>query len=264
MLSALQSLRFARKLKNIKCGILLISDDSLGGRVSKKLVHDISQVSNYIIDLKWGNLDVGIATSCSGATEYHIDMVHVRRPNETIKDVIPDMCSKVVSWKKISHGSNDARITVSEFFAKTSFGQAPDYGKLSLESRYITKKQGNEFDSEIRRIAKKKINSNLDVHVVKQVTRDPLEKSESIMKFYEIINKLAKLAAIKITPSHRFATSSLCDIPNDKFMIGSMGPIGHDHRTPNEHILRDSLIDRGLLLALTINKCSNLSKEEAK
>ncbi|MFZ8908195.1 MAG: ATP-grasp domain-containing protein [Nitrosopumilaceae archaeon] len=262
MISALQALRFARKLRKIKCGILLISDDSLGGRYSKKLVHDISKISNYIMDLKWSSKDGGIATSCSGVTRYHIDMVHVRSPKETIKEVIPDMCSKVVSWKKISHGTSDARITISDFSAQTSYGRAPDYGKLSLESRYVSVDQGKIFDSEIRRIAKKKLSTNLDVHVVKQVTREPLEKTEKIEQFFEVIQKLAKSSEIKVKSEHRFAPSSLCEVPGNKPMIGSMGPIGSDHRTPNEHIFRDSLVDRGILLALTINKCSSLSKEE--
>jgi D-alanine-D-alanine ligase len=264
MLTALQALKFARKLKKIKCGILLITDDSLGGRYSKKLVRDISDKSNFIIDLKWGTPNGGIATSCSGATSYHIDMVHVRRPNETIKEVIPDMCSKVIAWKKISHGLDDARITITDFTAKTSFGPSPEYGKLSLESRYTSIEQGKKFDSEIRKVAKKKISSNIDVHVVKQVTREPVEKSEQIDNFYGVIEKLAKLAEVKVKSEHRFATSSLCDVSVDKPMIGSMGPIGNDFRTPNENILRDSLIDRGVLLSLTINKCSNLSNEAHK
>ena len=43
-------------------------------------------------------------------------------------------------------------------------------------------------------------------------------------------------------------------------MIGSMGPLGIDYRTPNEHIHKDSIIDRAVLLALTINKLSSNSK----
>ncbi|NIM26009.1 MAG: ATP-grasp domain-containing protein [Nitrososphaeria archaeon] len=264
MISALQALRFARKLKKIKCGILLISDDSLGGKYSKKLVHDISNISNYVIDLKWGTKEGSIATSCSGITKYHIDMVHVRRPNETIKEVIPDMCHKVILWKKISQGIPDARITISDFSGQTSYGKAPDYGKLSLESRYVNIEQGKKFDAEIRKIAKKKTNSNLDIHVAKTVTRQPFIKTEKIENFYEIIQKLAKLAEIKIKPEHRFAPSSLCDVLADIPMIGSMGPLGSDHRTANEHIFRDSLIDRGVLLSLTINKCSALSREAKK
>ena len=259
MLSALQALRFSRKLKKIKCGILLVSDDSLGGRFSKQLVHDTAKISKFIIELKWGLENNGIATSCSGVTRYHIDLTHVRRPNETIKDVIPDMCKKIISWKKISEQHDDARITVSEFQAKTSFGRAPEYGRLSLESRYMTQAQGKRFDSELRRIAKKKDKSKLDIHISKQVTRDSLEKTDNISQFYELIEKLANQADIKINSRHRYATSSLCNVLQDIPMIGSMGPVGADYRTPNEHILKDSLIDRGVLLALVLNKLSSNS-----
>ncbi len=258
MLSALQALRYSRKLKKIKIGILLISDDSHGGRYSKKLVHNISNNSNYIVDLKWGTTNGGIATSCSGITRYHIDMIHVRRPDETIKEVIPDMCRKVIAFKKISYDYPDARITIPDFSANTSFGRSPEYGKLSLESRYTSIDQGKKFDSEIRKIAKTKSTSKLDIHVAKQVTRDPVQKTQNIEKFFEVIQKIAKQAEIKLNEFHRYASSSLNDVNNNKPMLGSMGPVGADYRTPNEHILRDSLVERGILLALTINKCPQL------
>jgi len=258
MLSALQALRYSRKLKKIKIGILLISDDSHGGRYSKKLVHSISNNSNYIVDLKWGTTNGGIATSCSGITRYHIDMIHVRRPDETIKEVIPDMCRKVIAFKKISYDYPDARITIPDFSANTSFGRSPEYGKLSLESRYTSIDQGKKFDSEIRKIAKTKSTSKLDIHVAKQVTRDPVQKTQNIEKFFEVIQKIAKQAEIKLNEFHRYASSSLNDVNNNKPMLGSMGPVGADYRTPNEHILRDSLVERGILLALAINKCPQL------
>ncbi len=264
MIAALKALRFARKLKKIKCGILIITDDSLGGRHSKQLVHDTAKISKNIIELKWGLLNGGIATSCSGVTRYHIDLTHIRRPDETIKDVIPDMCKKVVAWKKISENHNDARITISEFRAITSFGRAPEHGQLSLESRYATPQQGQRFDSELRRISKKKDKTKLDIHISKIATRDPVEKSDNISKLYELIKKTAKESDIKIESMHRYATSSLCNILQDLPMVGSMGPIGSDHRTPNEHIYKDSLIDRSVLLALVLNKLSSSSGKTQK
>ena len=135
--------------------------------------------------------------------------------------------------------------------------------KLSLSSRYPNTLIGKKFDSEIKTIAKKKGDSKLDIHIAKEVTRDPVEKTKNIEQFFEEIKKLAKSAEIKIQSEHRYATSSLCDVLSGKHMIGSLGPIGNDVRTPNEHIFRDSLIDRGVLLALTINKCHKLSNEVA-
>jgi len=261
MLSALQALKYVRRLKKIRFGILLISDDSLGGRLSKKLVQDISKVSNYIVDLKWGAIPGGIATSCSGITKYKIDMVHNRRPNESNREVIPDMCRKVIAWKKISSDYPDARVTISDFSAKTSFGRAPDYGKLSLVSRYMNYYQREFFDAKIKKIAKQKTGSKLDVHVIQQVTRDPIEKTNEIAKFYNMVEGLAKPAEISVSPEHRFAASSICDAVDGKPKLGSLGAVGADYRTPNEHIIRDSLIDRALLLALVANKCASASVE---
>ena len=256
MLSALQALRYARKLKRIKCGILLTTDDQMGGRYSKKLVSDAAEHSDHVIETKWGMKDGGIATSCSGVTKYHIDMVHVRRPNESTKDVIPDMCKKVIALKKVSYDSPDGRITVHDFSVKTSFGSAPDYGRVTLGSRYATPALSAKFDAEIDRIAKAKSRSGIDVHVVRQVTRDPVVATANAMKFYERIGEIADEADIKTSSCHRFATSSMCDAPPGVSVVGSMGPIGHDHRTPNEHILRDSLVDRSLLLALVAHDCA--------
>ena len=256
MISALQALRFARKLKKTKCGILLTTDDQLGGRYSKKLVHDIAERSKRIVELKWGMKYGGVATSCSGVTRYGIDMVHVRNPSETTKDVIPDMCKKIIAWKKISYNKSNGRITVHDFSVRTSFGSSPDYGRVTLGSRYSSLELGEEFDREINKIAKARSRSRIDVHVTKHVTRNPMEATTNTIKFYERIKELADSADIKIQPSHRFATSSLCDIQVSAHAVGSMGPVGEDHRTPNEHIFRDSLVDRSLLLAMIINDCS--------
>ncbi len=260
MLAALKALRFARKLKKLKCGILLITDDSLGGRFSKQLVHDTAKISNNIIELKWGLENGGIATSCSGVTRYHIDLTHVRRPDETIKDVIPDMCKKIVSWKKVSEDHEDARITIADFKAKTSFGRSPEHGQISLESRYANLAQGQRFDSELGRIAKKKDKTKLDIHISKLATRDPVETSENISNLYDLIQKIAKESDIKVISTHRFATSSLCNVLQDIPMVGSMGPVGTDYRTPNEHVLKDSMIDRSVLLALVLNKLASNGK----
>lgn len=56
MLGALRALRFARRLKKVNCGILLTTDYSLGGSLSKKLVEDAAQKSKYVVGLKWGRL----------------------------------------------------------------------------------------------------------------------------------------------------------------------------------------------------------------
>ena len=258
MLSALQALRFAHRLKKTRCGILLVTDDSIGGRFSKKLIRDISADYDYIVDLKWGMPNGGIATSCSGITKYHIDMMHIRRHDDTIKDVIPDMCKKVVDWKKMSGSHRRARVVISDISARTSFGNSPDYGSLTLTTRYVTRQQGDELDSELHTIAKKRTRSKLDTHIVQQARRNPVERTEKTQEFFDMVSRLADESDVGVLADHRYASSGLGDIPDaDKFMLGSMGPVGVDYRTPNEHIISDSMIERALLLALVIDKIAS-------
>lgn len=255
LVASLQALRFARSLKKIKIGLLLTSDDSLGGKHAKRLVEEYSSKSKFVIDLKCGSSDGGVATSCSGYTRYHIDMSHMH-DSSGIKNVIPDMCKKVIDWKKISNKLPDSRILISNFSCTTSLGRSPDFGRLELESRYRTDDQGNIIEKKLRTIAKKKESIKLDTHIHRDVTRPPVVDTKHTENFFSEVEKLANSAEIKIKPFHRYITSDLSYVPQDVPIIGSLGPLGDNIGTANEYIQRDSIIDRSILLALTINYCS--------
>lgn len=260
LVAALQALRFSRRIKKAKIGILLTTDDNLGGKYSKQLVENQAKNSKYVIELKSGTTDGGVVTSCSGITDYNIEMSHTFEADPSILHVIPEMCRKVISWKKISEKEKDARLTITEFIANTSYGRAPDYGRLSIQSRYILPEQGEKFDREIRKIAKKRGKVKIETNISKIGTRKPVIETEIIKNFFEMVNKLAKKTDMKLKPIHRYAPSDMCVVPKDIPVLGGMGPVGDNQRTPNEYILRDSIIDRATLLALLINKCrSNIS-----
>ncbi len=255
LIAALQALQFSKHMSEIKCGILLTCDDSLGGRFSNRIASDVSKRAKHVIELKNGSLDGGIATSCSGVTRYLIDMSHLHQPDR-MKDVIPEMCKKIIEWKKISLKHDDARITISNFTANTSHGQTPDYGRLTLESRFKKKEQGELFDKYISKIAKSRSKIKLEVHLVKEVMRPAATETQKNIEFYKRVAEMAAESDIKVKTMHRFSSSDLCYVPETIPQLGSMGPVGAEVRSPNEYIIKDSILERSLLLALTIHSCS--------
>ena len=44
----------------------------------------------------------------------------------------------------------------------------------------------------------------------------------------------------------------MANVPQDVPVLGGLGPLGGDVRSPDEFVLRDSLIDRSALLAMII------------
>lgn len=262
--SALQALRYMRRLREARVGVLLVGDDSLGGRFSRRIVRDTAASSRSVVDVKWGMEGGGVATSCSGTAKYHVDMTHARTHGRDYADIVPSMCRRVAALSRIAPGgagshsaAPDIRgsgMSVSEFRATSSFGREPDYGVLSLTSRYATEDEGAALEAEMWRIARKRDGAKLDVHISRQASRSPVAASAATESLYSVVRGEADGADMRVEGRHRRASSSLGDVGRDMPMVGSMGPVGVDVRTPDEHILADSLIDRAVLLALVVNR----------
>lgn len=262
LLTALQALRYTRRLKNLKCGILLTSDDSLGGRYSKKIIAELARRSRYIIGLKQGSQRGGIVTSCAGEINYKIEFTNQKSTEPaTIREVIPVLCQKVLSWQKLSRPEQNIRVIATRIEAQTIHGRIPDFGVVELQVEFKQKDQGEQLDEEIRKIAKKGTNAHLNIRVRKGVSRHPIIETEKIKAFYELIEKLAKRLEVHVHAIHRSQSSNLCHVPDDLAIIDGMGPVGGEVRTPDEFIFRDSLVDRATLLAMTIRECA---KEDAR
>jgi D-alanine-D-alanine ligase len=259
MLSALQALRFSKKLRRIKCGILLTTDDSLGGQYAKPLIESYSKNAKYVIGLKWGALDGGIITSASGRDEFKINISNITdSANPTISELIPTVCKKIISINKLSKKDNVVRIVSID--GQTSYGNSPDHTSISLYTTFKTKSDANDIEREIKSILKKHEKMKLDIEISKGVRRDPYLESTNTKKLYEIFQKMADRLEIKIKSNHRGMSSDISHVPQTIPSLEGLGPIGGEFRSPNEYILKNSLIDRSLLLALAINKCAHEEK----
>ncbi len=196
MLSALQALRFSKKLRKIRCGVLLTSDDSLGGQYAKPLIESYSKSAKYVIGLKWGALDGGIITSASGRDEFKIHISNITdSTNPTISELIPIVCKKIISINKLSKKGNAIRIVSID--GQTSYGHSPDHVSISLYTTFKNKSEGNDVEREIKSILKKQENMKLDIQISKGVRRDPYPESTNTKKMYEIIQEMAERLEIK-------------------------------------------------------------------
>ena len=260
MLSMLQALRFTRKLRKIKCGILVTTDDSLGGRYSQKLIEQYSKYSKYVLGLKWGQLDGGVITSGYGRDDYRIEIANIHETiNPTISELIPIVCKKIIALNKLS--KKDCQIRVSSMRANTSYGRAPDYASVNIVTNFTTKTLGNEIEKQIRQILKKQDVMKLDVELTKGVRRDPMVETTATKELFGIVSEQARQLDLKLKSANRLISSDISYVPQGIPALDGMGPLGGEYRTPNEFILRDSLIDRALLLAMVLSECSTILRE---
>ena len=257
ILAALRALRFARVLKNIRCGVLLTPDHTLNSRFSKEFISRYVTSSKYAVGTKCGDFDGGIAISCSGTQHYQVD-VNAPRNNKgkNIPDVITGAAKKVLAWQKLSSPDSGVELIINSLKAERNSGRSADYASVILTARYIDRVQADDLDSQIRRIAEKDTNGSMQVRIRLLGTRPPISDNKLNREFFKMVKELAELLEIKVKSVHRHFSSDICHVPENIPVLGGLGPVALACDSPNDYILRDSLIDRSALLALTIYNCA--------
>jgi D-alanine-D-alanine ligase len=253
VIAALQALRFARVLRNIRCGVFLTPDDCLGGRLSKKLITEYGQNSKCVLGMKYGGLNGGIVTSCSGAQHYQIEISNLKNSrNKHNLNVIENVSQKILQWQKLSSPEKGVVVAINSLRGQTNPGSSSDHAIVSLTARFDAKSQSDELDEQIRKIAYRGTNGGLQVRINQGEKRCPVPESETANKFFYKVSQLAKILEVHVEPIHRDTSSDICHVPENVPVLGGFGPLGGDPQSPNEFIVSDSLIDRAALLALVI------------
>ncbi len=247
LLIALKSLKFTKSLKKRNIGILLMSDDTIGGHFSREIVRQHSQNAKKIIGLKNGNTDGSFTSSCSGKLKFRIDYSILDKGSILMKQYL----SFLTKLQKLSSTYNvSVRIDKS------------DYNYISESNIYkSTIKVTIAFDSiETKDIIETKIKEyakpgtpNISYNIKRLLNRKPLLSQNRNEELIDLIDTLAKKLEINASPSHRPTSSNICNIVENVPAVEGMGALGGNLRTGKEFILKDSLIDRAVLLSLLID-----------
>ena len=257
VMAALQALRYARVIKGIRCGVLLTPDDTLNSRFSKEFITRMVRQSRYTIGTKCADIDGSIAVSCCGTQLYQVDLNMGRESKvKHIPDVITGISKKVLAWQRLTSLEQGVEVIVNALKAERNHGRGQDYASVLLTARYRDKNYIDELDKQIRQIAAKEINSGVQLRIRVLGNRPPIPDNPLNRDFFEMVKKIAGLLEIKVEPIHRRISSDICHVPENVPVLGGFGPIAVLGETADDYILRDSLLDRSALLALTIYNCA--------
>lgn len=261
LIGALKALRYTRSLRKVKCGILLIPDESIGERSSKPVIEEVSKKSKYILGLSGAGLSGEIMTSCSGSLRYEIE-INRRQSTEGLKfsseasDPILYASQKINSLRNLNNESDGIFITLTGFQTKGMEDQPSYHAALSFVIRYRNPDQRTRLEDQVNQIFATKSQDNIKVHVTKKPQSKPFLENQKTLAFYEKIKKIAKLVEVRIKKADNSVVSCLSNISENIPALDGLGPVTGGYGTNNEHVVRDSLIDRSVLLAYLIHLSS--------
>lgn len=256
LVSALQSLRFVRQLKKIRIGLLLVTDSSIDGKYSKQIIEQKAINAKNVLSLSGSSRDGDLVLSRSGSALYHLEMKLMQKDNpEHVATTAVQFNKTLASIIEISLGDENNVIAPYDIQFKSNIFKRYAYGSAGISVRYNSEEVLKEIDRRIQKImAQSKRSKVFQVLIEGGSKRPPMQESESTQKFYKRIKGIAKKIDVRVSSKHRWNSSDICHISKELPTIDGLGPIGEYIPSENERILRHSLIERALLLAMVLRE----------
>lgn len=256
LVSALQALRFTRVLRKIKIGILLTTDDSLQGKFAKSQVMTKSSKAKFIISLHGGDKNGSIVTSRSGNAVYKISTSLLRKEHSEDVAMAASVFYKLINtYCDLSINDEKLVIAPSNMEFRSSIMNIHAYGEAEISVRFNDMDAFNKIDKQLReKIPARKYRNILHFQIEGGLRRPPMPETKTNLDFWNFVKKISQKIDVAITKEHRWSSSDICFIDVNKHILDGFGPVGSKDVGRTEFILRHSLLERSLLIAMTLNE----------
>jgi len=256
-IAALQTLKFTRLLKKCRIGILLTSDNSLQGRFARKLVQQKLRLARVVFSLHGGDSQGSVVTSRSGAAVYKSN-INLMQGNSQDVALAASVFSKVVSsWCELSIDDKSLVISPSNMSFTSNIVQPYAHGEVQLSVRFNDLSQFEEVETRIRKLVpKSRYRKNLHFQIDGGLRRPPMMATEQVQQTWEAVRDIARSLDIRLVQEHRWSSSDICFVDDDRYMLDGLGPVGMKPEKKTENILRHILLERALLLAMAVYRIS--------
>jgi D-alanine-D-alanine ligase len=254
MIAALRALRFARLMRKIRIGILLTTDNTLYGRVTRNSIQEILRRAEVVVGLSGASMDGTVITSRSGAAVYNCQMNLLGAENAgDVARATASFSRLLASLTKLSSEAGGAVVIPRK--ARMRSGIATLYAncEAQLSVRFDNQEQGEMLNRKIRNLVKKMNSRKNRFQIEGGICRPPMVQSQETENLYQRVRTIGNRLDIRILEEHRWSSSDVCAVHQDRARIDGLGPIGDAPHDYEEYILRHSLLDRAALLALLLN-----------
>ncbi len=254
MVASLQALKFIRHLKKTKIGILLTSDDSLQGKFSRSLVDAKSKDAKYVLGFHGAGPEGTLITSRSGAARYNFHLNLNEGKADHVAKASVAFAKLCAAFSDLSIDDESVVIAPAEIKFKSNIMHPFASGEIQLSTRFNNLEDFEGLDEKIRMILPKKFIKNpVKWNCDGGLRRQPMVKSKKVEEFWEQAKSIASKLDIRIREEHRWSSSDICFIDtSNKLVLDGFGMVGNNPYNSEEYVLKHSLIERALFVAMLI------------
>lgn len=241
--------------------ILFTSDKEMGSPSSESLIKKYAQGKEYALVMEPARPDGSLITARSGVGRFVMTVMgkaaHAGENLEDGCDAIEELARKVVKLHALTERKKGVSVNVGLIKGGTSVNTVASYAEAELDLRISKNEQQIWLEKKVHAICSEPDITGTSIELVGGFERLPMVKSERTVALLDKIQEIGEQLGIEITD---VAAGGGSDASFTSAMgiatIDGMGPIGGYEDIEGEYVEIQSLSERSVLLAYTIERLS--------
>lgn len=241
--------------------IILNGDEEIGSPSSRSLIEEHSVGKEYALVMEPARKDGSLVTARRGGGRYTLIVkgkaAHSGIEPEKGHSAIEELAYKIIQLHNLTNHEKGISVNVGLIEGGSSVNTVSDNAVAHVDIRISEMEQAKYLEKRIKEICAQTEVSGTEIQLEGSISRPPMEFNEQTESLLHIIKGVGKELGIKVKDT---ATGGGGDASftsaTGVATIDGLGPVGGNAHSEREYLEIDTLPERTLLLAKTIEKLS--------
>ncbi|MDH3892357.1 MAG: ATP-grasp domain-containing protein [candidate division Zixibacteria bacterium] len=246
---ALRALRSIRRLQNVPMALLYYTDEGRDYRYSHKIVENAVARAAKVLVLRPGNLESSVVTQRRGRRKYRFTVVgEPRRLGKVYRKrgVLRWTTFCLDEFAKLTSKESRVAVATGDLGTESYPESLPHRTTSTILVSFLDITKADAVETQMREIIKtKEFQCSLEL----LSDRPAMKRTKRNRQLFSELQAVADEWEIPLERESSLSPSVAGLVPSSKAVVCGLGPVARDVDTPQEAVLRLSLMQRTLLLA---------------
>lgn len=262
LLYAIKALNHSGSNSGENIEIILNGDEEIGSPSSRALIEERAVGKEYALVMEPARKDGSLVMARRGGGRYTIIVegkaAHSGIEPEKGRSAIEELAYKIIQLHDLTDHEKGMSVNVGLIEGGTAVNTVSDSAVAHVDVRISEMEQGEYLEEKMKEICATTDVPGTNVVLEGEIGRPPMEHNDQTNSLLHIIKDVGKEIGVKIAAT---ATGGGGDASftaaTGVATVDGLGPVGGNAHSDKEYLEIDTLPERTLLLAMTIDRLSN-------
>lgn len=261
LLYAIKALDYSGSNSGENIEIILNGDEEIGSPSSRSLIEERALGKEYALVMEPARKDGSLVMARRGGGRYTLlvegKAAHSGIEPEKGRSAIEELAYKIIQLHDLTDHEKGMSVNVGLIEGGTAVNTVSDSAVAHVDVRISEMEQGDYLEEKMKEICATTDVPGTNVVLEGEIGRPPMEHNDQTKSLFHIIKDVGEEIGVKISgTSTGGGGDASFTAANGVATVDGLGPVGGNAHSDKEYLEIDTLPERTLLLAMTIDRLS--------